>query len=259
MKTICAYSYDLDCVVATLIYKWAKGIPNYNFVAEAMSHWRIKKHCTQYVNKKEGLYLFMGFSKDELVAEGCDKEKFKSIQKVNHMPLSSLLYNKFKKTHEFTKEQKMLIAMAIDKHTFKYSNKNSYFVDVLFHKLSSDKFFYTFTDGMTSLDHIAKNLLREDIYRFSQLGEPTLRPFSFENSIAFVGDVSNMLHYEYKYMRKYDTMIVIDTSQKRVYFRNKNENEKVLTYCKTYCDGGGTNDYCSGDITDKFMEDIKSE
>jgi hypothetical protein len=259
MKTICAYSYDLDCLVATLVYKWVKGIPNYDFVTEPMSHHNIKKHCSRYVNKKKGKYLFMGFTKDELVSEGCDKEKFISIQKIDHKPLTLLLYDKFKKKYNFTKEQKILIASAIDKYTFSYKNKNSYYIDILFHKLNTDKFCYTFNDGMTTLDDITKNLINEEIYKFSQTPEPNIRTFSFEKSIAFVGSVYEMSNYEYKYMKEYDTMVVIDTKSQRVYFRNKNKNNKVIDYCKKFCDGGGTNDYCSGNITDKFMENIKSE
>lgn len=259
MKTICTYSYDLDCLVATLIYKWVKQVPNYNFVIEPMSHERVKGFCNSHVNKNEGNYIFIGFHKDELVGEGCDINNFKSVKKINHKSLSKIMYDKFKGEFNFTIPQKQLIAMAIDKHLFTYKNKNSYLLDILFHNLSGDRFVYLFGDGMTTIDEISTKVINNSQYCFSEKKEPNLFQFVFKNSLAFVGDVDNLPHYEYEYMKKNDTIVVVDTQRKKVYFRNKNSDNLVLKYCKEYCNGNGTNDYCSGFITNKFMEDIKGE
>lgn len=255
MKTYCKFSYDLDCIVASLIMKWVKNISNYNMIIEPLSHSKISSYCKKYVNDKEDKYLFIGYDKEELIENNCNPDKLFSLRKLPYKSLSRELYNSFSKDFEFTPPQKHLIALASDKHLFKYSRNESLYIDVYFH-INHQKFLYLFNDGFTSFDYMSNNVIKKYLVD-CKYEKNDVMDFIFPNSCAIVGSVDKLPYYEYKYMREYDTMAVIDTDIKSVFFRNKNKDNDILNFCKSFCDGGGKNDYCSGKLTDKFMEEIQ--
>jgi hypothetical protein len=210
------------------------------------------------VNKKvDDKFIFMGFDKNDLIEKSCDKNNFFSLPKKSHQSLTKSLYKKFKEDYNFTPQQKHLIALIQDKHLFDYKRKESFLIDIYFH-INYSKFLYLFDMGFSNFDYNSNLIIKKYLMDCEKKDSNDPIEFLYNNSYAILGNVSELPYYEYKYMKRYDSMVLIDVDIKKVFFRNKNPNYDILSFCKDYCDGGGYNDYCSGQLTEKFMGVLKN-
>lgn len=213
------------------------------------------------VSKDDVLFL-VGF--DKQVSQGLvkiyDKYKIKTfISDAVEESIFNSLYSKLKdklKANNLSKNKWLYIKCVKNVLDENYSDKLAYFLNIVFYKLSPDVFYDNFKEGMIDLKKFNKQIVNHlKMFKIENHSVYEYEGYYFViSSVKYIGD------FVYKYRNDYDNICVIDYLSGRVYFKNlKHGSKDINNLCKKYCeDIRGFKDFCSGKITDRFLEFAKN-
>jgi len=134
--------------------------------------------------------------------------------------------------------------------------KESYIVSILFRNLHIDKFYKYYNCGYQNTGEY-NPIIAEHIGRFNKQSQTI---YEYDGFYFVLSKIVYLEDYNFKYAKTLSNLSIIDLSNKRVYMKNLTKGAKdINNLCKKYCKNiKGFKDFCSGDITDDFLEITKN-
>jgi oligoribonuclease NrnB/cAMP/cGMP phosphodiesterase (DHH superfamily) len=180
----------------------------------------------------------------------------------NTSSCSKLLYKKFNKSFNFSKDIQKLIAIIDDYNSYNLKLKESKILNALFRKSGKQKFynfvnnfwngFKPFTDGEIEVFEIfetelQKELSNLELFKGLYKGHTVIATFSNFSASEIASSILSAYSP--------DIVIVVNLNTKFVSFRKRKDSKADIVFMATNICGGGGSEFASGgQITSKFLE-----
>jgi oligoribonuclease NrnB/cAMP/cGMP phosphodiesterase (DHH superfamily) len=175
---------------------------------------------------------------------------------------SKLLYKKFSKSFNFSKDIQKLVAIIDDYNSYNLKLTESKILNALFRKSGKQRFynfvnnfwngFKPFTDGEIKVFEIFENELQKElsnleIFKGTYKGYSVLATFSNFSASEIASSILSAYSP--------DIVIVVNLNTKFVSFRKRKDSKSDIVFMATNICGGGGSEFASGgQITSKFLE-----
>lgn len=135
------------------------------------------------------------------------------------------------------------------------SNKEAYYLNILFYNMSVEKYYETFHNGYGDIKNL-EPIIYKHIKKFK---EQVSELYELKGYFFVLSTVEYLSDYIFKYGKRLPNIIIIDLSANRVYFKKlTKESKDINILCDKLCKNKrGFKDYCSGEITKEFIEATK--
>ena len=268
--------YDIDGAGSYLTFKWLTGISNAEIVPVKVSNLREKILSWLAKNSLENYDKVFFFDLDtSAIGDIIDRPNVEIYDHHEthvynykhasaHVQVTSscakLIFNKLKTKANLTAQQLSLITLVDDYDSYTLAHKHSYNLNILFWYYNSDRvdfFCNRFASGFDGFTDQEKNLIKSYIRKFNKFYKE-LRLYSADIEIGdksykfisafadkYVNDVAHNILNDHK---DCNVVMLINTGNKRVYFRKQKDTDINLgKLAKKLCDGGG-HEYAAGGI-----------
>lgn len=248
-------------VSTQLVLEWGGIVPKKTLYASYYDiEQKLDEFLMEFVDFGDKVFLigFQNEKTDELVGI-YNKYDFKTISsdsKDYKNPFEhavKVVYPKL--AGHITEKQKYYIKCVNSLIKNEFENKDAYLMGLIFYKITPDLFYDHFKNGYNTSNKYNNHILKH----LKQFNKQSMDLFEVDGYYFVLSTVKFLGDYIYKFHKKVDNLAIIDLDGGRVYFKQLKDSDKnVNKLCKKYCkDIRGFSDFCSGEITEKFLKFTK--
>ena len=221
---------------------------------------KIDEFLFEFVDKEDSLVFLMGYQKDKTkeLVDIFKWYKFKTLEsdsdKYDNI-FQHVVKNYIEKIKDLSLDQIYYIKCMNQLLNYDYRNNDAYFLNILFYNMSVDYFYKAFRKGYGDIKPL-ESVIYKHIEKFQKQDSEL---FELSGYYFVLSTVEFLTDYIFKYGKKIPNICIIDLNSKRVYFKQlKKESKDVNILCDKLCKNKrGFKNYCSGEITDQFLEVTK--
>lgn len=273
--------YDIDGAGSYLAFKWLSGIKDAEVIPLKVSNLREKLLSWLNKNSLENYKKVFFFDLDtSAVGDLIDKPNVEiydhhetHVYDYKHASAciqvttscAKLIYNKYKSDVKLTVPQITLLSLVDDYDSYTLAQKHSYDLNILFWYYNSDRvsfFCERFANGFDGFTSQEKNLIKSYIRKFNKFYKELRlytadieikdKSYKFISSFAdkYVNDVAHNILEEHK---DCNIVMLINTGNKRVYFRKQKDTDIHLgKLAEKICKGGGHEYAAGGELSESI-------
>lgn len=136
-----------------------------------------------------------------------------------------------------------------------FDNKDAYLMGILFYQISPEFFHEHYKNGFNTSNKFNNYILKH----LNEFKKESMDLYEVDGYYFVLSTVKFLGDYIYKFHKKVDNLAIIDLNGGRVYFKQLKDSDKDINQlCNKYCKNiRGFSDFCSGEITEKFLKFTK--
>jgi hypothetical protein len=280
---------DLDGAISLLTFLWAKKDSTVTYQAE--NNLTIEKSAKNFIANAHNppSVVFLDISLKDWFLPELDQDFVTVIDhhkrseelipkikraKIIHKHFSSnalFLYKTLEKSLQLTPEQKKLILFADDFDSDSHKFEQAYDLNLIFWSEYKDRFsdfikdyfngWKPFTDAQKERIKKIKDIINMEISKLSLFyGELTIQGKKKTVYAASGEKTDFIIVNELSKRNKSDLFFFINTKSQRVSLKQNTFEDPILldVFAEKYCEGGGNDKACGGNLTDIFMQICKN-